>query len=106
MPTAPALSHMTNVLQDASAQPRSVNSPLEEHLRAALGGGRHVSFDRQVRADCFLFGALCAKAGVQLPLWMVDAVLWAHEAALRGYSAFWRQRTTALRNVGSEHLDS
>jgi hypothetical protein len=78
--------------EDAPGQSESVNSALEGQLRAALRGGFHVPYDRQIRADCFLFGALCAKAEAQIPEWMNNAVLWAHEAALQGYFAFWRQR--------------
>ncbi len=77
-------------------QCESANSALEEQLRAALSGGHYVPYDGRIRADCFLLGALCAKAELQLPDWLNSAALWAHEAALRGYFAFWNRRASGL----------
>jgi hypothetical protein len=88
--------------EGAAGLPESVNTALEEQLRAALRRGRYMPYDRQTRADCFLFGALCAKAGLGLPHWMNDAALWAHEAALRGYSAFSNRRASALQIDAAE----
>lgn len=89
------LHRQTKVFQQGA----HVGSTLEEALLTAIANDRHVPFDTRLRADCFLFGALCAKASVAAPEWLNGAPIWAQGAVLEGHAAFLAERASWLDAV-------
>jgi hypothetical protein len=95
VPAAPTEPDAPSQAQQRAGPGSSAREELDGWLCDAFRGGRKVPFQARLRAECFILGGLCARAGRPPPTWLNDAPLWAHGAALNGYRAYVRARSAA-----------